>query len=225
MTIASVLAVAACGTIEFGTELGDAVDREQDEEEQMDNEPLPRGGGNGDGMGDGSGDGMGDGNGDGNNEEPMPACDAPMPVRWPYPATAAAYRSHFWDSMPNRTACSLSACHGVAAEGAVQNSPLIPGTEAELAETALLRTAIDDLWARVIPATREGATGPVSALAWEHSPTGGKRAPEFTPQQVSFIADFIERSQNCGWAPIVAGQATAPEGCSPPNIDLSYCSR
>lgn len=145
-------------------------------------------------------------------EDCIPVTVPPMPMDWPFEASRGAYEGLFWTwAEQQEFRCSTSACHGEA------NPPRIP-TVQNLQEQ--YPRGIEELWDYM----RNRSQEPGGRL-WRHSPTypGGAEIPEYTPEQMQFFRDLVQRAYACEVAPALArqdaGPACGPEDPPPPPED------
>ncbi|MFO0722615.1 MAG: hypothetical protein U1E65_02450 [Myxococcota bacterium] len=125
------------------------------------------------------------------------------PVSWPFPMTAAAYQSHFWDQLPGNTTCGVVGCHAAGS-----NAPLIPAAAADLANATTLQTAISQLWMASAPS----AVGGLALIRTKHDPAGMAQAPTFNPAQLAYVDMYLQKAYDCAWKTVtpMAGDCPIP---------------
>ncbi len=146
----------------------------------------------------------------------------PFPSEWPFPATQAAYETHFYGiAAAARQHCGTAACHAPEKN----QEPLVPSGNSSI--PTYLGQAIDQLWAAVPYQERTWNAQPggmrteqVRPILWAHaSPPNGKGAvPRLDMIDVPTyraLEDFVALVESCSWAPVLANPPVQPLECRP----------
>jgi hypothetical protein len=135
----------------------------------------------------------------------LPACTPGFPTSWPYPMTAAAYKTKFWSGLIQVQAqCTLAgACHGMGAP----NPPSIPAMMTEV--DANYAALIQQLWSRA-----QGGL-PNAVLSTHHKP-GMSQIHTYTAEEQAYVDGFLRGAAMCNGCSGGTCTCAAPAACTTP---------